>query len=166
MSKDSDPLDRHEIYTVLSNERRTRAIKHLRERPETVELRNLADAIATEEADQPQPPRSLRQSVYNSLHQNHLPKLDYLGIIDYEDNRKRIVLADGAEQIYDQMDRTASGRFSWEGYYRLVGLIALTILALAQIGFSVFAWIDPAIGGIGFLGVFLLSIIYQETATA
>jgi len=166
MSEDPNHLDRYEIHTVLSNERRTRAIEHLRRHPETVDLRDLADDIAAEEADQPQAPRSLRQSVYNSLHQNHLPKLDDLSIVTYEDNRKRITLADEAEQVYEHIDRTGMRRFTWEEYYRSVGLIALTILVFGQIGFPVISRIDPAIGGIGFLGLFLVSIVYQEAIAA
>ena len=74
------------IYEILSNGRRRETIQHLTERSsvETIGLHELSEAVATAESGVSPPPRALRESVYGSLHQTHLPKLEELGVVTYD----------------------------------------------------------------------------------
>lgn len=97
-------LDRTEIYDVLSNERRLAILDLLREEPEW-QLSDLAEEIAARETDERPPPRNKRQSVYVTLDQTHLPKLDDLDIVDYDAHRKAVSLRpDGLSLLPEDED--------------------------------------------------------------
>lgn len=93
------PAVRHE---VLVNDRR-RAIVELVD--DEISLRELADHVARVETGEDDPDRKTRQSVYITLHQCHLPKLDEFGIVTYDANRKRVAPADGLRAIRSYRDR-------------------------------------------------------------
>lgn len=102
-------LERTEIHEVLSNERRVRILECLR-RDDEWELSALAEEIAAVETGERPPPRNKRQSVYVTLNQTHLPKLDSLGIVDYDSRRKTVALRpDGFEMLTDGGEATVSG---------------------------------------------------------
>jgi hypothetical protein len=90
------------LHEVLVNDRRRATIDLL---DGEIRLRELADRIASVEADEENPDRKVRQSVYITLHQCHLPKLDDYGVIDYDADRKRVRPADGLRAIRSYRDR-------------------------------------------------------------
>jgi predicted transcriptional regulator len=91
-------LSRSEIHDVLRNERRRLVLERLwADGSETV--RELSEQIGAVEAGETPPPRNVRQSVYVSLHQTHLPKLDDLGIVVYDDDAKEVSLAARAADL-------------------------------------------------------------------
>ena len=93
-----DTLSRSEIHDVLRNERRRLVLERLwADGSETV--RELSEHIASIESGENPPPRNVRQSVYVSLHQTHLPKLDDLGIVVYDDDAKEVSLAARAADL-------------------------------------------------------------------
>ncbi|MFC5366369.1 DUF7344 domain-containing protein [Salinirubrum litoreum] len=95
------PAVRHE---VLVNDRR-RAIVELLDDETT--LRTLADEVARVEAGGGDPDRKTRQSVYITLHQCHLPKLDEFGVVTYDADRKQVRPAAGLWAIRAYRDRIA-----------------------------------------------------------
>jgi hypothetical protein len=92
-------LGEEHIHHVLSNERRRRALQLLKDEPETIDLRTLVEEIAAMESGETPPPADVRQSVYCSLHQTHLPRLHRHGIVDYDDDRKEITLKPEARKV-------------------------------------------------------------------
>jgi predicted transcriptional regulator len=93
----SAALSQSDVHDVLRNERRRLVLEQLREGPESV--RDLSEYIASVESGESPPPRNVRQSVYVSLHQTHLPKLDDLGIVVYDEDDKEVTLAEHAEAV-------------------------------------------------------------------
>ncbi|MFC6989123.1 hypothetical protein ACFQJD_11150 [Haloplanus sp. GCM10025708] len=93
-----------EIHDVLRNDRRRLVLERLRNRGGSETVAELAEFVAAVEAGTSPPPRNVRQSVYVSLHQTHLPKLDELGIVTYDPNEKTVSLAAGAERVAPYMD--------------------------------------------------------------
>jgi hypothetical protein len=91
-------LSQSEVHDVLRNDRRRRVIERLVEEG-TESVRDLAEHIASIESGETPPPRNVRQSVYVSLHQTHLPKLDDLEIVVYDDDAKEVWLAERADQV-------------------------------------------------------------------
>jgi hypothetical protein len=97
-SEDDGTLSRSEIHDVLRNERRRLVLERLwADGSETV--RELSEHIAAVEAGEDPPPRNVRQSVYVSLHQTHLPKLDDLGIVVYDDDAKEVTISARAADL-------------------------------------------------------------------
>ena len=157
-----ESIHEHEIHDVLRNERRVHTLNYLDDFEGAVSLRELSEEIAHRETGQSPPPRNIRESVYNSLHQTHLPKLDRLGVLAYDRDRKRIRLLEPAEQFDLYMEVTGEEEVTWATYYRTVGIVALLVLALAEAGLPAFAAVSTAIWAVGFLGVFALSMLYQR----
>ena len=79
-----------DVYYLLSNRRRREALSVLWEVDDTLTLRALSEHIASVESGTTPAPRPLRESVYNTLHQTHLPKLAAFGLIEYDSDRKLV----------------------------------------------------------------------------
>lgn len=155
-------LTKYEIHDVLRNERRTRVLEHLQQKRETVPLRELSEQLAVLETGETPPPRNIRESVYNSLHQTHLPKLDGMGIVKYERNRKLVSLADGSQQVNLYMETVPANDVTWATYYQTVGIVALIITTLSSVGIPAFAMLPVTVWSVLFFGLFILSALYQR----
>jgi hypothetical protein len=88
---DDEPqeITKDELFHVLQNERRRRVLTYLLDREGPFEMRSIAEQVAAWEHDTTvrQLMSDERQRVYIALYQSHLPKLDDVGLIDYEQNR-------------------------------------------------------------------------------
>lgn len=123
------PLD--VVFGILKNSRRRLVLRYLVETSSRTTLSDLAEYIAGIENDKPR--RALnsaeRKRVYVALYQCHLPKMDDTGIIDFENNRGTVELADHAEQLCQYLDVEGDDSASnWPKYY----------LALAGVGSLIF----------------------------
>ncbi|MFC6938692.1 hypothetical protein ACFQE8_01800 [Salinirubellus sp. GCM10025818] len=121
-----------EIHDVLRNDRRRLTIECLREAEDgRLSVRDLAEQVATLETGQDPAPRNKRQSVYVSLHQTHLPKLDDLGIVSYQSDAKMVTLQDRIRQVEVYMEIVPRYGLSWGEYYFSVGILGmLTTIAV------------------------------------
>ncbi|WP_254538892.1 DUF7344 domain-containing protein [Halomarina litorea] len=83
-------LPKDELFHLLQNERRRRALQFLRGHEDgVVDMRDMAEHIAALENDVEvvQLTSAQRKRVYVGLYQCHLPKLDEAGVVDYDKNR-------------------------------------------------------------------------------
>ncbi|ELZ99324.1 DUF7344 domain-containing protein [Haloferax sulfurifontis] len=94
-----DSLDEADIHDVLRNERRRLALERLRDAAGPESVGDLAEYIAVAESGESPPPKNVRQSVYISLHQTHLPKLDSLRIVAYDSRGKTVSLGSAAAEL-------------------------------------------------------------------
>lgn len=91
----SDPgagaLDQDDVFHILQNERRRNVLRYLEnaDGDDVIEMRDMAVQIAAWENDTTvqQLHSDQRQRVYIALYQSHLPKLDKLGLINYNKPR-------------------------------------------------------------------------------
>ena len=150
-----------DIHDILCNQRRRHALDHLRRRHETVSLAELADAVAERESDQASPPADLRQSVYNSLHQTHLPRLDTEGVIEYDPASKEIRLTESAREVEVYMEVFTRYGVTWAEYYRLLATVALCVVLLATVDMGPFDLLPPVIVVTFFLVLLAVSTVYQ-----
>lgn len=88
-----------EVHDVLRNDRRRLVLERLGELDNSVSIRDLAEYVASAESGESPPPKKLRQSVYVSLHQTHLPKLDGLDVVRYDTDDKEVTLGSQAEEV-------------------------------------------------------------------
>ena len=84
-----ETLAKDDLFHLLQNERRRRAVQYLLEQEGGVDMGNIAEHIAALENDVTVAELSSaqRKRVYVGLYQCHLPKLDEAGVIDYDKNR-------------------------------------------------------------------------------
>lgn len=100
-NEDDARLPNDQLFHLLANQRRRAVLYYLGEYEQTVSMRALAERIAAWEhgttirmlgSDE-------RQRVYISLYQNHLPKLDESGVIEYDQSRGTVERTERADQL-------------------------------------------------------------------
>lgn len=151
------------VYEILANPRRRGAIRHLTETAggRSVSLRDLSAAIAAEETGQSPPPRPCRESVYNSLHQTHLPKLAELGVIDYDREARTVCIRDSARDVDRYLELLSPYGLTWGEYYRTLGIVSLVVVVASLASVPLVDAIDALLWASGFLLLFAVSICYQ-----
>jgi hypothetical protein len=155
-------LSEEEIYDILSNSRRRAALQQLTGSGEgTMSLRELSVRLASEESNQSPPPQRLRESVYSSLQQTHLPLLDELGVIRYDRATHTISLCDCAREVGRYMEETPYHGITWGELYRGLGIASLLVVLAALLEAPVVSGVDPILWTSGFLAAFAVAIGYQ-----
>lgn len=98
-------LTKDDLFHVLQNERRRWVLNHLRTTGR-VDVGELAERVAGWEngKEAAAVTSDERQRAYIALYQSHLPKLDGMGVVEYDQNRgevERTELADGFDPYLD-----------------------------------------------------------------
>lgn len=161
----TDDLDEGTIHDVLRNDRRRLVIESLRDGDGSADVSDLAERIAVRETDSEPPPSNKRQSVYVSLHQTHLPKLEELGIVTYDPDEREVELLDRVEEIEVYMEVVPEYGLSWGEFYFAWALLGLLAVLGVQIGVPVLsAFGVSAIAGILFAGLMVASAyhVYRQ----
>jgi hypothetical protein len=150
-----------EIHDVLRNDRRRLVLQRLRDTEDHETVRDLAEYVAGVEAAETPPPRNVRQSVYVSLHQTHLPKLDELGIVEYDDDDKQVSLAEHAEEVTVYMEVVPKYGLSWGEYYLGLGLFGLLLLAAKALSVPVVSEVGALALAAGVVSLVVVSAAYH-----
>jgi len=130
-------LDEGTVHEVLSNDRRRLVLEALREAGGAAELGDLAEAVAARETGTDPPPSDARQSVYVSLQQTHLPKLDALDLVEYDGDDREVRPLDRIEEIEVYMEVVPRRGLSWGEFYFGWGLLGLVTTAAVAVGVPV-----------------------------
>lgn len=150
-----------QIHGILANERRRAVIERLDASPGTVTVRDLSTAIAAAETGESPPPVRVRESVYTSLHQTHLPKLHDIGVIEYDRERSLVHLQPSIREIDRHMDVLNGLGVTWAEYYRSLGVLGLVLVTAALVGWPLVGALDPLLWASGTLVVFAVSVAVQ-----
>lgn len=150
-----------EIHGVLSNPRRRATISQLVAAGGRLDLKTLAEGVAEMETGQIPAPRKIRDSVYVSLQQTHLPKLVSLEVLEYDRETNEVSLLDRAHDLGIYMHVTTKSGFSWSECYRLLGIVGLVTVVAALTGLPLISYFDPLLWASAFLVVYSLSSAYH-----
>ncbi len=104
--------------TILGNDRRMLMIEYLKEKDGRVELRELVEYIAEREGDTD---RKHRKSVYVSLVQTHIPKLEREGVITF--NHGVVTLLKIPDDVTVYMEVVNKHDISWSTFYMGTSII-------------------------------------------
>ncbi len=154
-------LDESQIHNVLRNDRRRAAIQYLRDTGGSLTVDDLAEHIATLETGESPAPRNVRKSVYVSLHQTHLPKLDDLGIVEYDQRSKELSLKDRVREVEVYMEIVPNHDVSWATFYLGLGLLESVVLLAAKFGLFSIEMLDFEFWVWFFVTFFLVSSLYH-----
>lgn len=159
-------LPEGEIYDVLANNRRRETLRYLTDSSDgSITLRELSVAIAAAETGQSPPPNGVRESVYNSLHQTHLPKLDELGVVTYDRDSRTVTLRERAREVDRYMAVLTRYGVTWSELYRTLGVVSLLIVVAALLEAPLVSAVDPLLWTSGFLALFAIVIASQLWST-
>ncbi|MFC4989730.1 DUF7344 domain-containing protein [Saliphagus infecundisoli] len=133
---DTDRLSKDVIFELLKNRRRRQVLAYLLENEATVTLGELAERIAAWENDTEVAALSSdqRKRVYVALYQTHLPKMDDAGIVDYDQDRGLITLADNADLLVMYLDTENHYRDRWDRWYASLSVVGAVLVAGVVVG--------------------------------
>ena len=120
-----------QLFEVLQNQRRRYVLKYLRDNEGGTSLSDLSEQIAAWENDKEirRISSSERKRVYVALYQCHLPKMDDMGVIEFEKARGTIEPGEHIELCYSYLDVPDSGsQLQWPKYYAALAAAALGAL--------------------------------------
>jgi hypothetical protein len=164
VNRTGDPpgFEASEIHDVLRNYRRRLTLDCLHESEVgTMSVRGFADGVTTLETGVDPPQRNKRQSVYVSLHQTHLPKLDYLGNLVYDSEAMEVSLQRRMRQVGVYIDVVLKYGLPWGGYYLALGLLEMLTTIAVLLGVPGVAALGITVVASGFLIVLMLSATYR-----
>jgi len=123
-------------FEILKNSRRREVLHYLRDSDpgERVPLGELAEHVAAIENDTTTEAltSSQRKRVYVGLYQCHLPKMDDMGVVDFNQDRGHVTLAAAADDLTEYLDRPATDdSVDWYQYYGVISLVGIAVLALS-----------------------------------
>jgi len=150
-----------DIHDVLRNERRRMVIELLGEADEPVTARELSEAIAARETGEDPPPRDVRQSVYISLQQTHLPKLSRLGIVSYDEQTKEVRPAENAPEVGVYMEVVPKYGLSYAEYSAGLGVLGVLLVVAASVGVPVVGDVAPRWWATAVFAVLVASAAYR-----
>ncbi len=137
----ADQLSKDIIFELLKNRRRRQVLTYLLEAEETVTLGELAEQIAAWENDTDINALNSdqRKRVYVALYQTHLPKMDDAGIVDYDQDRGLIDLADNADLLVMYLDTDTHRRDRWDRWYAGLSITGAAVLTATVVGIPPFS---------------------------
>jgi hypothetical protein len=150
----TSPLDEAVIHDVLRNDRRRLVLEQLRDEVSSQSVGTLAEHIAEVESGESPPPKNVRQSVYISLHQTHLPKLDSLRIVTYDSAQKEVTLGSRADELDVYFDDSTVDALAAMSF--VACLIGLVLVLGSWMEVPIITTIDPR----------LIAVIALVVATA
>ena len=130
---ETERLSKDVIFELLKNRRRREVLAYLLEADETVTLGELAEQIAAWENDTSVNALNSdqRKRVYVALYQTHLPKMDDAGIVEYDQDRGLISLADNADLLMMYLDTESHRQDRWDRWYAGLSVAGVSLLGAA-----------------------------------
>lgn len=134
-------LSKSDIFSVLQNDRRRCVLEILR-RDGNQSVRFLSEEIARLESGEADPKSSIRKSIYVSLLQTHIPKMESLGVINYNREQDFVELLPAASHFDIYMETVPKGDIPWSQFY--VGLSSLAVVGSVTIYAGLFKWVTSS----------------------
>jgi DNA-binding transcriptional ArsR family regulator len=138
-------MSKDEVFEMLQNERRRRILRYLLEADDVMTIGELAERIAAVENDTSVAAlnSTQRKRVYVALYQTHLPKMDDVGVIDYDRDRGRVQVAENADLLTYYLDEEFDDDDPWHRRYLLLSVLGG---ALVVVGHLLGGAAGPALG--------------------
>ncbi|WP_256299236.1 DUF7344 domain-containing protein [Haloarchaeobius salinus] len=143
-----------ELFEALSNDRRRETLRYLlRQEDGKTTKGEVARHIAAHETGKPteQVTSDERKRVYIALHQTHLPKLDDLGLVEYDSSQGALRLGDDCDGLAVYLDvGTDDGddegdSHRWGRYYLGIGIGGLGVTGVLASGIGPIT-VGPGLG--------------------
>lgn len=134
-------LSTSDVFDILKNERRRAVIQFLHDHGSEASLSDVSEHIAAAENDTDVRHLSSqeRKRVRIALYQCHLPRMDRLGIVDFDKDRGTIEFRPPASQVQrylgvESRDDVGAGRADRSAFVLVVGVAALVTAGTIGVG--------------------------------
>jgi hypothetical protein len=151
----ASPLSTDEVFDVLSNQRRRYVVAELRDEGDLTELGPLAERVAARENEVsvPEVTHAQRKRVYTALQQSHLPKMDDLGVVEFDKDRGLVDPTPRLPQVRTHLETRRGGTNPCLLYAFLISTLGAVLLLGVKLG----VWPMTALPGVTAATVFLCS---------
>jgi len=149
-------LSKSDIFGVLQNDRRRHVLEYLQDNG-SQNLRTISEALARIESGTAEPLSSVRKSVYVSLLQTHLPRMENLGIVTFDRVEDKVELMPAAGDVSVYLETVEKGNIPWSQYY--MGLSLFAVLGSAAVVTGIITWLSSVQWMLFISVVFLASSI-------
>ncbi|WP_144920712.1 DUF7344 domain-containing protein [Halorubrum salsamenti] len=125
----TEELTKDEVFEVLSSSRRRQILYHLHRRGGRADLRSLARDTAADETDETDEPvdSDVVKRFYISLYQTHIPKLEQVGLVEYDGDEKTVTLTDRVADVAHVLNEDTGPDRQWALYYGALALVGVAI---------------------------------------
>jgi len=125
-----------DVFDVLKNERRRAVIRYLDDHGGSAKLSDVAEKIAADENETTvqRLTSKERKRVRIALYQCHLPRMDTIGVVEFDKHRGTIELRDPAARVLMYLNTEPEASQSADSSDRLVFAFSVGVAALAIAG--------------------------------
>lgn len=129
------------IFEILSNRRRRNVLQYLKQIDGPVTMRDLSEQLTAWETgkDRTAIRPSERKRVYTALHQNHLPRMDQAGVIEYDRDRGTVVRTAEFAAYAVYLEATPGRNRNWGLFYVGLGVALAGVVAASALGLPPFS---------------------------
>lgn len=130
---------RDDVFEALSNRRRRYALHHLKQldTDEPVDLSDISTQVAAWELGSD--PQNIsyddRKNVHTSLYQFHAPKMDDLGLINYDKRGGTVELTEYGQELDVYLETVNARQIPWSVYFLILSLGATLLVTLVWADF-------------------------------
>jgi len=138
-------LSRNDRFDLLSNHRRRYAIHYLRQNGGEASLGELADTVAAWENDISPDAVSYdqRKRVYTSLQQVHLPRMDDMGVVEFDERDGAVEVGPAVENLDIYLEVVEGWDVPWSTFYLGLALLSAAVLGFAALGVPLLEAVAP-----------------------
>ncbi|MFC6718257.1 hypothetical protein ACFQGT_11515 [Natrialbaceae archaeon GCM10025810] len=162
-------LTQAKLFDVLSNARRRRTVRHLKEGTGSCDLAPLVEQVAAWENDLPRDDvtRTQRRRVYISLYQTHLPMLEDHGVVDWDPESHTIELLPDESVFEPYLDNRPDENRPWHRLYAVVAAVGLAGVAVSWLAIGPFTpSLAPLLALVLCAAFFAVSVAQRLSRTA
>jgi len=134
-------LSKSDIFGVLQNNRRRCVLEILRNKG-SQSMRSLSEEIARLEAGTEEIKSSIRKSIYVSLIQTHIPKMESLGVVTYNREKDSVELLPASHDFDIYMETVKKGDIPWSQFY--LGMSIFAVAGSLTIFTGLIEWISSS----------------------
>ncbi|MDR5674631.1 hypothetical protein RH858_16015 [Halalkaliarchaeum sp. AArc-GB] len=157
-----DVLDKDVLFEVLASSRRRLLLYHLHRRGGEANLVDLAADVAAAETDG-EIEEEVEKRHYISLYQTHVPKLEEIGFVVYDEDNRQVELTDRVLEISQILGGKREQEPPWPLYYGTIASIGFLLGILSLAGFTM---VPASIVAVVFFGLLLVLAAYHYVGTA
>lgn len=162
MTTDEGARSRDTLFEVLSNSRRRYILSRIRAADEPIELSEIAREIGARESQIP--PAELGQTakkrVYVSLYQTHVPKLEAVGLVEYDDETKTVSVTERTGEIDRVLGRVPPA-YRWHRVNGALSVLSGTVVTGSAFDVAVLGTVPPLELGLGVVGLIVVATAAQ-----
>jgi len=151
-----------DLFDVLSNPRRRYAVHLLKHHEQNVALGTMATQIAAWEndIDIAEVNGTERKRVYTALQQSHLPKMDQLGVVNFNKRCGTVEPTPSLEEVDLYLDVVKDNEIPWSEYY--LGLSGVSAALVAAIWMN--AWPFTLVSEIAWMAFIVGAFVFSAAA--